>query len=220
LGHAAARVRASRRTVYLHFRGKKRLRVKQTATMTERFQTDNRELDDLFERYRAAPGSHIFAPLADACRKAGMLDEALEICARGVGAPAMRRFMRQGKTFTMPDDREDAGVRALVSIPEPGGTQVPTCSRARERARVILRAHPRSDPDNREIPARRGRRDSPDRARRRRRCRSGMEENETLDVIVEALPMRPRCRFLDEENEVAVLPDMEDVRYRANRSAR
>jgi tetratricopeptide (TPR) repeat protein len=55
------------------------------ATMTERFQTHNRELDDLFERYRAAPGSHVFAPLADACRKAGMLEEALEICARGVG---------------------------------------------------------------------------------------------------------------------------------------
>ena len=53
--------------------------------MSERFQTDNRELDDLFERYRAAPKGHVFAPLADACRKAGMLDEALEICARGVG---------------------------------------------------------------------------------------------------------------------------------------
>ncbi|HET6348315.1 MAG TPA: tetratricopeptide repeat protein, partial [Candidatus Krumholzibacteria bacterium] len=53
--------------------------------MSERFQTDNRELDDLFERYRAAPDGHVFAPLADACRKAGMLDEALDICARGVG---------------------------------------------------------------------------------------------------------------------------------------
>jgi tetratricopeptide (TPR) repeat protein len=53
--------------------------------MAERFQTDNPELDDLFERYRAAPKGHVFAPLADACRKAGMIDEALEICARGVG---------------------------------------------------------------------------------------------------------------------------------------
>jgi tetratricopeptide (TPR) repeat protein len=53
--------------------------------MTERFQTDHRELDDLFDRYRAAPKGHVFAPLADACRKAGMLEEALEICARGVG---------------------------------------------------------------------------------------------------------------------------------------
>jgi tetratricopeptide (TPR) repeat protein len=57
----------------------------QAGQMSERFQTDNRELDDLFERYRAAPKGHVFAPLADACRKAGMLDEALEICARGVG---------------------------------------------------------------------------------------------------------------------------------------
>lgn len=53
--------------------------------MTERFQTDHRELDELFERYRATPKGHVFAPLADACRKAGMLEEALEICARGVG---------------------------------------------------------------------------------------------------------------------------------------
>jgi Flp pilus assembly protein TadD len=50
--------------------------------MTDRSQTD---LDELFDRYRAAPGSHVFAPVADACRKAGMLEEALEICARGVG---------------------------------------------------------------------------------------------------------------------------------------
>lgn len=50
----------------------------------ERFQTDHRELDDLFERYKSAPKSHVFAPLADACRKAGMLEEALEICSRGL----------------------------------------------------------------------------------------------------------------------------------------
>jgi tetratricopeptide (TPR) repeat protein len=53
--------------------------------MSERFQTKNRELDDLFERYRAAPRGYVFAPLADACRKAGMIEEALDICARGVG---------------------------------------------------------------------------------------------------------------------------------------
>lgn len=53
--------------------------------MTERFQTDHQELDELFERFRNSPKSHVFAPLADACRKAGMLEEALEICARGLG---------------------------------------------------------------------------------------------------------------------------------------
>lgn len=56
--------------------------MKQSGTM----QTDHRDLDELFGRYKAAPQSHVFAPLADACRKAGLLEEALEICARGVGA--------------------------------------------------------------------------------------------------------------------------------------
>ena len=37
--------------------------------MTKRYTTP--ELDDLFDRYRLAPDSTIFAPLADACRKAG-----------------------------------------------------------------------------------------------------------------------------------------------------
>ena len=45
---------------------------------------DERALDDLFEKYRLAPNSYVFVPLADACRKIGRLDEALEICNRGV----------------------------------------------------------------------------------------------------------------------------------------
>ncbi len=48
--------------------------------------THNREIDDLFERYRRAPGSHVFAPLADAYRKLGLIEEALDICARGLSA--------------------------------------------------------------------------------------------------------------------------------------
>jgi tetratricopeptide (TPR) repeat protein len=48
--------------------------------------THNREIDDLFERYRRAPGSHVFAPLADAYRKLGLVEEALDICARGLSA--------------------------------------------------------------------------------------------------------------------------------------
>jgi tetratricopeptide (TPR) repeat protein len=43
-----------------------------------------RDLDELFERYRQAPGSYVFVPLADACRKMGRFDEALEICEGGV----------------------------------------------------------------------------------------------------------------------------------------
>ncbi len=43
-----------------------------------------RELESLFDRYRAEPGSRVFAPLADACRKAGRVEEAIEIVERGV----------------------------------------------------------------------------------------------------------------------------------------
>ncbi len=46
----------------------------------------SREIDELFERYRRAPGSHVFAPLADAYRKLGLIEEALDICARGLSA--------------------------------------------------------------------------------------------------------------------------------------
>jgi len=45
---------------------------------------ENPELEKLFERYRKSPESFVFAPLADACRKIGRLEEALEICSRGV----------------------------------------------------------------------------------------------------------------------------------------
>lgn len=42
------------------------------------------DLDELFERYRQAPESYVFVPLADACRKIGRIEEALEICEHGV----------------------------------------------------------------------------------------------------------------------------------------
>ena len=44
----------------------------------------NLELEALFRKYESAPDSFVFAPLADAYRKAGMLDEAVEICRKGV----------------------------------------------------------------------------------------------------------------------------------------
>jgi tetratricopeptide (TPR) repeat protein len=61
--------------------------------------THNREIDDLFERYRRAPGSHVFAPLADAYRKLGLVEEALDICARGLSANPQYAsgFVVQGK---------------------------------------------------------------------------------------------------------------------------
>jgi tetratricopeptide (TPR) repeat protein len=49
-----------------------------------REEQDVQNLDELFERYRLAPESHVFAPLADACRKMGRIDEALEICEAGI----------------------------------------------------------------------------------------------------------------------------------------
>ena len=42
------------------------------------------ELDELFEKYRKAPDSYVFAPLADGCRKLGRFEEALEICDAGL----------------------------------------------------------------------------------------------------------------------------------------
>lgn len=54
--------------------------------MSDTFKTNNPELESLFERYRSAPDSYVFAPLADACRKAGMIEEAIEICEKGVSA--------------------------------------------------------------------------------------------------------------------------------------
>ncbi|HEX5131614.1 MAG TPA: tetratricopeptide repeat protein [Candidatus Krumholzibacteria bacterium] len=54
--------------------------------MTQPFQTHRPELDEMFEKYRLAPQSTVFAPLADACRKGGMLEEAIEICEKGIAA--------------------------------------------------------------------------------------------------------------------------------------
>jgi tetratricopeptide (TPR) repeat protein len=54
--------------------------------MTEPFETDRPDIQEMFERFRQYPGSHVFAPLADAYRKAKMLDEALQICDRGLTA--------------------------------------------------------------------------------------------------------------------------------------
>lgn len=45
---------------------------------------NNPELEALFRKYESAPDSYVFAPLADAYRKAGMLDEAVEICRKGL----------------------------------------------------------------------------------------------------------------------------------------
>ena len=52
--------------------------------MNDDFLTDHPDLEKLFEKLHLDPASLVFAPLADACRKAGRLKEALEICSEGV----------------------------------------------------------------------------------------------------------------------------------------
>ena len=52
--------------------------------MAADFTKEDRELEALFRKYENAPDSYVFAPLADAYRKSGMLEEALEICKKGL----------------------------------------------------------------------------------------------------------------------------------------
>jgi tetratricopeptide (TPR) repeat protein len=49
-----------------------------------REEQEARNLEELFERFRQAPDGYAFVPLADACRKMGRIEEALEICDSGV----------------------------------------------------------------------------------------------------------------------------------------
>ncbi len=90
--------------------------------MAAEFVTDNPELEALFERYRTAPASYVFAPLADACRKAGMLEEAVEICAAGVARHPRypSGYVVQGKCYF--DQRNIAGAekafRAVLELDE------------------------------------------------------------------------------------------------------
>lgn len=90
--------------------------------MNERFKTENPELNDLFDRYRRSPEGHVFAPLADACRKAGMLEEAVEICEKGLGANPRYAsgYVIQGKTFFDMGDNARAGTafRRVLEIDE------------------------------------------------------------------------------------------------------
>jgi tetratricopeptide (TPR) repeat protein len=180
----------------------------------ERFQTDHQDLDDLFERYRAAPASHVFAPLADTCRKAGMLEEALEICARGVGEHPRYAsgYVVQGKCLYDAGRSNDARAafdRVLVLDPnnlvalkylgilhsERGDN-----ASAREYFEHILAL----DPDDREI---RSRIEDVDMARERApRASVRAEAAPVLDVPVDSP--------VDSEDEhIEVLPDLEDEAF-------
>lgn len=52
--------------------------------MKETLDVSNHDLDELFEKYRTSPDSYVFVVLADACRKIGRVEEALEICDAGI----------------------------------------------------------------------------------------------------------------------------------------
>jgi tetratricopeptide (TPR) repeat protein len=64
--------------------GRERATVTADDFMATDFTKSNPELEALFRKYENAPDSYVFAPLADAYRKAGMLDEAVEVCRKGV----------------------------------------------------------------------------------------------------------------------------------------
>lgn len=68
------------------------------------------ELEELFERYRKAPEGYSFVPLADACRKVGSLDEALEICEKGIARHPtyVSGHVVRGKCFYDKGDRDMA----------------------------------------------------------------------------------------------------------------
>jgi len=86
--------------------------------MVKDFLTDNPELEALYQKYENAPDSHIFAPLADAYRKAGMLEEAVVICDKGVKKHPRYTsgYVVQGKCYfdlDLPDKAERAFQKVL-----------------------------------------------------------------------------------------------------------
>ena len=190
--------------------------MKQPDTMT---QTENPELDELFERYKAAPKSHVFAPLADACRKAGMLDEALEICARGVGEHPRYAsgYVVQGKCLYDAGRRGDAQAafdrvllldpKNLVALKYLGilHAERGDNARAREYFEHILAL----DPDNRDI---------------RSRIedvvldvahapQASVRADETMKIDAAAVHEMLAANAREEEEEIAELPDVEDESF-------
>lgn len=76
--------------------------------MAKDYLTDNPELEALYRKYENAPDSHVFAPLADAYRKAGMLEEARTICDKGVEKHPQYAsgYVVQGKCYYDLEQRE------------------------------------------------------------------------------------------------------------------
>lgn len=191
--------------------------MKQSGTMT---QTDNPELDDLFERYKAAPKSHVFAPLADACRKAGMLDEALEICSRGVGEHPRYAsgYVVQGKCLYDAGRAGDAQAafnrvllldpKNLVALKYLGILHAERGDNtgAREYFEHILAL----DPDNRDIRSRIEDvvLDVP------RTPQASVRADDTVKIDAAAVHEMLASSARAEEEEIAELPDVEDESFK------
>ncbi len=90
--------------------------------MESEFPIDHPDLEKLFERYTSSPESYVFAPLADACRKAGRLGEALEICSRGIAMHPdyASGHVIMGKCYYDMKEREKAeeAFRRVLSLDE------------------------------------------------------------------------------------------------------
>jgi len=129
--------------------------------MAADFTKEDRELEALFRKYESAPDSYVFAPLADAYRKSGMLEEAVEICKKGLRKhPSYPSgHVVQGKChFDLGEvDEAEESFRAVIELDENnlvalkflGMIQVGRgeLERAKDRFKHILAL----DPDNREI---------------------------------------------------------------------
>lgn len=88
--------------------------------MVNDFLTDNPELEALYQKYENAPDSHVFAPLADAYRKAGMLEEARVICDKGVDKHPRYTsgYVVQGKCYYDLDkpERAESAFRKVLEL--------------------------------------------------------------------------------------------------------
>jgi tetratricopeptide (TPR) repeat protein len=126
-----------------------------------REEQDVQVLEELFERYRQSPESHVFAPLADAYRKLGRLDDALEICEAGIKRHPVypSGFVVRGKCFYDRGDQSAAkesfervlllDENNLVALKYLGIIEADdgNLSAARKHLKRILTL----DPDNKEI---------------------------------------------------------------------
>ena len=129
--------------------------------MNDDFLKDYPELQGLYKKYSAEPNGHVFAPFADACRKAGLYEKAIEVCERGLekNPNYPSGHVVQGKCLhEMGDvDKAERSFLKVLSLDENNLVALKYLgmilvergqeSAAREKFKHILAL----DPDNREI---------------------------------------------------------------------